>query len=593
MIATAICFLASAGFGCSVSPCDAGEATKSDITPAKLVRLALEAEAAGDLVGRSRYLARALAADPDYAPAHWQLGEIRRGDQWVEPIQLARDEQQVAKMSEYRRLRDRSKESPQDQRRLAEFAAQANLPEQERLHVENVYRLSPDKSRVSAPLQLVPYGERFVTVAESSALAAKAAQARSATAIWVPRLVAMRNDIMNGSVTACEKALKELKAIRDPGAIPALEAATGLSSAAVGRAVVASLAEIRAQPATVSLVRHAVLAQDPQTRSEALNALKSRSVYAYAPMLLSYMQLPIETRFDTFFLDDGRPAHRLSLFQEGQSQSLSFVSEGALVQRISVRENGLLPRPLGAVDESLNADRQLAQNTAQFNLLQEQVNKRAGAALQSLTEESLPPQPRLWWEWWAQYNEMYSPTNKPVSYMTRTSGTAPVQYQIRYHSCFVPGTEVWTMSGPLPIEDIKVGEFVLSQDVDSGELAYKPVTATTVGPQVRKLVEIAVDGELIRCTYGHLFWVSGVGWKMAKELKPGDLLHTTSGPLPIDSIEMHGKAVCHNLIVADFNTYFVTDQAFLVHDINVRGPTTATVPGLVDEEEYREAPAQP
>ena len=207
---------------------------------------------------------------------------------------------------------------------------------------------------------------------------------------------------------------------------------------------------------------------------------------------------------------------------------------------------------------------------AQFNALQEQVNKRAGAVLNSLTEESLPPQPKLWWEWWAKYNEMYSSTNKPVSYITHSSGTAPVQYQIRYHSCFVPGTKVWTISGPFPIEDIKVGEFVLSQSIDTGELAYKPIAATTVGPQKRDLVEITAGGETIRATYGHLFWVSGIGWRMAKELKPGHLiLHTTSGPLPIDNIEKRGSAVCHNLIVADFNTYFVTDQAFLVHDINV------------------------
>ncbi len=139
-----------------------------------------------------------------------------------------------------------------------------------------------------------------------------------------------------------------------------------------------------------------------------------------------------------------------------------------------------------------------------------------------------------------------------------------------------------TSSGPIPIEDIKVGEIVLAQDVETGELGLRPVLATTIGPEL-PLVEITSGGETIRCTYGHLFWVSGGGWKMAKELEAGQWLHTTRGPVVIDNVEKKGKASCHNLIVAEFNTYFITDQAFLVHDINVRGPTMATVPGLIDE----------
>src|SRR5262249_25682113 len=147
-------------------------------------------------------------------------------------------------------------------------------------------------------------------------------------------------------------------------------------------------------------------------------------------------------------------------------------------------------------------------------------------------------------------------------------------------------------SGPLAIEEIKVGEIVLAKNVETGELAFKPVTATTIGPEL-PLVVIAAGGETIRATYGHLFWVSGVGWKMAKQLEPGQWLHTTNGPVVIDDVKKEGSAMCHNLIVADFNTYFVTDQAFLVHDINVRGPTTATVPGLINEEDAVQATTQP
>jgi hypothetical protein len=36
----------------------------------------------------------------------------------------------------------------------------------------------------------------------------------------------------------------------------------------------------------------------------------------------------------------------------------------------------------------------------------------------------------------------------------------------------------------------------------------------------------------------------------------------------------------HNLVVGDFNTYFVGDHGFLVHDNTYRRPTTALLPGL-------------
>jgi hypothetical protein len=219
-------------------------------------------------------------------------------------------------------------------------------------------------------------------------------------------------------------------------------------------------------------------------------------------------------------------------------------------------------------------------NAAKYNLAHEQINNRVAVALQGTVGQDLGANPKSWWEWWAIENELYGPKEKPVSYMTRYYGAAPVEV-VRYHACFVPGTLVWTSGAPTPIEKIKVGEFVLAQNVDTGELAYKAVTGTTVGPKL-PLVEIHAGSETIRCTFGHLFWVCGIGWQMAKELRAEQWLHTVRGPLLIDKIEKTGEASCHNLIVADFNTYFVSDSALLVHDINVRGPTTSIVPGLAE-----------
>jgi len=133
----------------------------------------------------------------------------------------------------------------------------------------------------------------------------------------------------------------------------------------------------------------------------------------------------------------------------------------------------------------------------------------------------------------------------------------------------------------MAIDQIRPGDCVLSQDPDTGELAFKPVLATTVRPP-SPLINIRVEGETIRATRGHPFWVSGIGWQMAKELKAGQWLHTLGGPVLIERCEQNGSAEAYSLVVADFNSFFVGNVQALVHDNNLRQVTSAKVPGLVD-----------
>ena len=66
----------------------------------------------------------------------------------------------------------------------------------------------------------------------------------------------------------------------------------------------------------------------------------------------------------------------------------------------------------------------------------------------------------------------------------------------------------------------------------------------------------------------------------ASQLESGMLLHTTSGPLPIVSVDSGSEAETYNLVVADFSTYFVGQQQILSHDFTLRRATSAVVPGL-------------
>jgi hypothetical protein len=147
------------------------------------------------------------------------------------------------------------------------------------------------------------------------------------------------------------------------------------------------------------------------------------------------------------------------------------------------------------------------------------------------------------------------------------------------HSCFAAGTLVRGESRLIPIESIKAGDRVLAQDIESGELAYKPVLHTTVNPP-KDLMTLRFGEESIVCTQGHRFWSSGSGWIKARDLAPQTLLHTVTGNTPVWTAKKGETAETYNLVVADFHTYFVGKTGILCQDLLIPRGTHSVVPGL-------------
>uniref|UniRef100_UPI0036700CCA polymorphic toxin-type HINT domain-containing protein n=1 Tax=Paenibacillus farraposensis TaxID=2807095 RepID=UPI0036700CCA len=136
-------------------------------------------------------------------------------------------------------------------------------------------------------------------------------------------------------------------------------------------------------------------------------------------------------------------------------------------------------------------------------------------------------------------------------------------------NCFTAGTKVQTDEGEKNIEDIKVGDRVLSKDEATGEVAYKEVTAT-FNHQTDEIYNIHVGGQEIESTFNHPFYVKDKGWTFVKDLKVGDLLVQSDGnTLKVDSIELEHKHVTvYNMTVDEFHTYFVSDLGIWVHNTN-------------------------
>ena len=135
--------------------------------------------------------------------------------------------------------------------------------------------------------------------------------------------------------------------------------------------------------------------------------------------------------------------------------------------------------------------------------------------------------------------------------------------------CFVAGTLVTTEDGQEPIEEIEVGDKVLSEDETTGEVAVKTVTETYVN-ETDELIHIGVNGETISATPSHPFYVDKLGWTLARSLKAGDVLVLSNGELVTVEWVQHeileSPIKVYNFEVQDFHTYFVGECGVLVHN---------------------------
>jgi hypothetical protein len=139
------------------------------------------------------------------------------------------------------------------------------------------------------------------------------------------------------------------------------------------------------------------------------------------------------------------------------------------------------------------------------------------------------------------------------------------------HSCFAAGTLVWTQDGKRPIEQLQYGDQVLTRNTASGVLGFQPVVTSYHNPP-NATFRIDLGQETIVATGIHRFWKAGVGWVMARELKPGDQLRTVSGSLSVTSVKTETIQPVFNLELAGGDSFFVGTKGVLAHDNSVVSP---------------------
>jgi hypothetical protein len=143
--------------------------------------------------------------------------------------------------------------------------------------------------------------------------------------------------------------------------------------------------------------------------------------------------------------------------------------------------------------------------------------------------------------------------------------------------CFVAGTPVLTTEGYKNIEDIQLGDMIVSRDEERQMTVVKPVTELFFNPnkQIWSVTLVAEDGpsETLGATEEHPFYVDGKGWVEAAELQAGDQVVSQAsgegqgGFLLVKSVVLEDERQdTYNFEVADTHTYFVGKLNALVHN---------------------------
>jgi hypothetical protein len=239
---------------------------------------------------------------------------------------------------------------------------------------------------------------------------------------------------------------------------------------------------------------------------------------------------------------------------------------------------------------ALSAQQQLARDVALVDAYNEdvrQLNDRVTGILKQVSGTDPGDDPESWVAWWVGLKGYaytppqesprptvvqnvpldYTPQPTPVFTGTLSSShtTAALRPYSDMPSCFGAGTLVRTLEGTQPIESIRVGDRVLTQDIRTGALGYHPVMVIHHNPPSPTFL-VKAAGDTIVSSPFHRFWVAGTGWVMARELKGGETLRLLDGPASVQAVESGPVQPVFNLDVAGDHDFFAGAAAALVHD---------------------------
>lgn len=576
---------------------------------ADVLRSVLRAEKR-EAVDRRQHLA-ALRKTSNLA-ARWQSGYVELDESWM-PFESAGRTGDAAELrDEYRQRRQAAPLTADGQGALAAWCRAHQLSAQDYAHALAAVALDPegDHRETLTRLGYLAVGDKWLSPDEAARWAAEIESTKESLKLWGEKLTMVAGQLSSPGRKR-EAALRTLDQLRDGRCAPAIEWTLCGHSEPVALVGIGRLKQIRAYESTKTLARQAVFNPWPAVRHAAIEALFDRKFEDYVPALVSLLSTTLEARFETHQDDRDFLTYSYVVSRETESefqvqafQTLVRVIEPTLIiysTRPGASKPGRDESPklrlpanldlLNRVDLERNLLDQYhvnAQRQEIWNARTEELNGRVRDVLVSVTGEAALETPRDWWDWWDGYNQ-YEKTEKKIRSVTRKQFAGRIAGNhlriVRSSlapSCLAAGTPVWTDRGAIAVQQLAVGDELLTQDIETGALGYVPVLETTRRDPTSVFKITAGAGSPLVATGGHRFWVPGEGWRRVNDLKPGSLLHTATGSVAVTSIESLPDAAVYNVVLSPTHNCFVGEQALLTHDVTLPRSTNRQVPGLIE-----------
>lgn len=438
---------------------------------------------------------------------------------------------------------------------------------------------------------------RWMSEAQIAAAIAETDAQRHADHDWERKLTRWKGWLATKARRA--EAERQLAAVTDPRAVPSIWKVFGQANASDQRHAAELLRQVAGPLASRGLVMLAVFGETTETREIAARSMPERDPRDVVPPLIDTLQSRLTLKFrakdpaiaerlgqiltaDANLAKEPGAPYKGATFSEGElivegkrvNTARSFVGHGfGFISITDTPESIARKRRENAIEDDIARGEMIVEAKqaqaaiARFNAWVDSVNARAVPLLQTVTGQKLFDDSDEWRTWWAdQRGYVYEPPDPSDKPTIRSEFQSPIIILPSPHgACFAAGTIVRTLSGPRPIEQIRVGDQVLAQNTKTGELTYRPVSAMVQNPPSTTL-RVKIGAEPIVATPIHRFWKAGSGWVMARDLKPGDRVRSVNGVKAVVSIEQDEVRPVFNLEVVGAQNFFVGEAAALVHD---------------------------
>jgi Pretoxin HINT domain len=559
-------------------------------------------------------LARGLAGLVLYE-GRWQpVADVERA--------AAADRSRYPVIQEYLERRAAAPSLAEPRLKLAAWCADHGLKEQAFAHYVEVTRLDPARETAWKRLGYKKQGNRWVHPQEAAAQKLEADRQRHADQKWKPRLEKVREGLASSSASRKAKAKGDLADVSDPRAVPMVMKVFGGGSEPLQVVAVQLLSQIHSPLSSLSLASLAVDSPSGVVRGLAGEALHARDPREFVGRLIAQIKKPytyevkpalgpgsapalivdgkrfdIQTLVPAPIVDEGLTPQSYQPVEWTPALATNAVANNAMLEiagRIALYQAQQRRMMLAAAVEQTRRRDQDMQRTLgdQVQLLDDlnasisKTNGRVLPLLQLLTAQGFAADPHAWQRWWSGELGVTSPpspaTKQPSADKSADSSVGALESRAAsaqpktHQSCLGGGTVVHSIDGPRAIESMQVGDLVLSQDTNTGELAFRVVIAAHRSqPMPTFRVTIDDKHQAVVATSIQTFWKVGEGWRMARDLKAGDHLRRVGGIVSVESIATDVAQPVYSLDVGVDRDLFVGKSGLLIHDSSLAEPAAA------------------